>query len=312
MQLLYLGPAEMLPTLQASLPQDFLVTHGADERTVDGRIENCDIVLDAYMKIHFKASRLERARKLKLFITATTGADHVDSRILGERGIPLLTLRGQTDLLKDITAAAEHSWLLLMACARRLPSAIQEVLAGGWDRNKYPGLMLNGRTLGIIGCGRIGQWMAAYGTAFGMVCLGHDPFVDSWPAHLKEAGLEELLQASDIITVHVPLIPETRLLLGVRQMTLIKRGAILVNTSRGEVIDEAALLAALQKGRLAAAGLDVLVGEPEIGHHPLVEYARENTNLIITPHIGGFSPDALKRVLEFSCHRIAQYFERPA
>lgn len=309
MLLLYLGPESTLENVRANLTEGFEVRLALDDASVDGVIKECDVILDAYMKVHFTIGRIDAARHLKLFVTATTGADHIDASALAKRGIPLLTLQGQRELLRNLTPAAEHSWLLLMACARHLRGATREVLEGEWDRNKYPGIMLRGRTIGIIGCGRIGQWMARYATAFGMRCLGYDPYVAPWPEGIERSSLNELLRSSDFVTIHVPLNDETRGLLGADEFGLIKKGAILVNTSRGEVINESALLEALQKGGIAAAGLDVLFGEPDIAHHPLVEFARKHFNLIITPHIGGFSPDALKYVLEFSCRRIVEYFK---
>jgi D-3-phosphoglycerate dehydrogenase len=309
MLLLYLGPESTLKHVIGNLQKGFEVRLALDEMIVNEIIKDCDVILDAYMKIPFPADRINAACQLKLFVTATTGSDHIDSSSLVKRGIPLLTLHGQKDLLRNITPAAEHSWLLLMACARHLGAAIQGVLGGEWDRNKYPGMMLRGRTLGIIGCGRIGQWMATYAAAFGMRCMGYDPYVAPWPEGIEKSSIEELLKLSDFITVHVPLENKTYGLLGAYEFSLMKQGAILINTSRGDVISETALLLALQEGRLAAVGLDVVSGEPNITDHPLVDYARKHHNLIITPHIGGFSPDALKCILEFSCRRILDFFE---
>jgi D-3-phosphoglycerate dehydrogenase len=119
-----------------------------------------------------------------------------------------------------------------------------------------------------------------------------------------------LLEASDFISIHVPLNDDTRELIGSREFALVKSGAILVNTSRGEVVNEEALLSALVKGQIGAAGLDVLGGEPDVDSHPLVEYAREHDNLVITPHIGGFAPEAFKYVLSFTCTRIVDFFEQ--
>ncbi len=265
-------------------------------------------MLDAYMRVRFPADRLAAAPNLKLFVTATTGADHIDAACLESRGIPLLTLKGQREVLKNITPAAEHSWLLLMACARRLLPAAASVRAGQWDRNQFPGIMLRGKVLGLVGCGRIGQWMARYAAAFGLTCLGYDPFLEEWPETIQKASLEETLAAADFIGVHVPLAEQTRGLLGAAQLAAVKPGAILINTSRGEIVDEDALLQALQEGRLAAAGLDVLAGEPDVADHPLRHYARAHDNLLITPHIGGFSPDALRFVLAFSCGRLRDHF----
>jgi len=309
MKLLYLGPPDTVEHVRANLPNNIEVYLALDEVGADRVLEDCDIIFDAYMRVHFPAARIDKAPKIRLFITATTGADHIDSSALSRRGIPLLTLRDQSEFLRNITPAAEHSWLLLMACARRLRTAIQEVLANNWDRNCCPGVMLQGKVLGIIGCGRIGQWMSRYASAFGLTCLGYDPHVDPWPEGIQNSDLESLLRQSDFITVHVPLTEDTRDLLGSKEFELIKDGAILVNTSRGEVIQESAMLRALLKGQLSAAGLDVLTGEPDVDNNPLVDYARKHANLIITPHIGGFSPEALRAVLSFSCRRIVEFLE---
>ncbi len=296
--------------LSASLPDDFEVEFALDEDSVDRAISGVDVILDAYMRVQFPEERLARATNLALFITAPTGADHVDATHLTQRRIPLLTLRGQHEVLRNITPAAEHSWLLLQACSRRLRPAVQHVLRGEWDRNQFPGVMLRGTTLGLVGCGRIGQWMSRYANGFGMNVLGYDPHLASWPEGIEKSDLDPLLEASDFISIHVPLNDDTRGLIGSREFELVKSGAILVNTSRGEVVNEEALLSALVKGQIGAAGLDVLGGEPDVDSHPLVEYAREHDNLVITPHIGGFAPEAFKYVLSFTCTRIVDFFEQ--
>jgi D-3-phosphoglycerate dehydrogenase len=170
--------------------------------------------------------------------------------------------------------------------------------------------MLRGQTLGLVGCGRIGQWMARYATAFGMQCLGYDPNHQPWPETIQQVDLPDLLRRARFISVHVPLSRETNGLLGPEEFALVGPGAVVVNTSRGEILDERALIAALEDGRVAAAGLDVLRGEPDVQSHPLVEYARTHANVLITPHIGGYSPEALQYVLAFSCRRIAEFFGR--
>jgi phosphoglycerate dehydrogenase-like enzyme len=306
-RVLYLGPQDAAAHVQREL-EGYEVAWAVDDAEVERLLPGCDAVLDAYMRIRFPAERLAAAERLRLFTTATTGADHVDADALERRGIPLLTLRGQREVLRNITPAAEHSWLLLMACARGLRAAVDEASTGGWDRNNHPGIMLRGRTLGLVGCGRIGEWMSRYATAFGMRVIGFDPHLEQFPATIEAAPLDRVLREADFVSVHVPLLPETRLLLGEAEIASMKPGVVVVNTSRGEIIDEAALLRALERGHVHAAGLDVLTGEPETAHHPLVEYARTHPNLVITPHIGGFSPDALAFVLSFTCGRIRDFF----
>jgi len=165
------------------------------------------------------------------------------------------------------------------------------------------------RTLGLIGCGRLGQWMARYGAAFGMRVLGHDPHVAPWPDGIEPVDLGAMFQQSDAVSVHVHLAAETRGLVSAELLAKAKPGLILINTSRGAIVDEAALLAGLQDGRIGAAGLDVLDGEPDIGSHLLIVHAKNNDNLIITPHIGGFSPDAVRRVCRRAAEKIVAHLE---
>ena len=305
----YSGPRDLEPVVREALGDRFVVRWvPPEDDAVAKALRDAAVFLDASMRVRMTAAMVDDAPDLQLVVTATTGADHIDGAALARRHIPLLTLKGQTHVLNGLTPAAEHSWLLLLACARSLPAARAHVIDAGWDRTRFPGVMLRGRALGIIGCGRIGQWMARYGHAFGMVCRGYDPYLTEWPEHLVPTDLRALLAVSDFVTLHVHLSDATRGLLRREHFEAMKPGAVFVNTSRGELIDEAALLDVLRSGRLRGAGLDVLGGEPDIAHHPLRRYASEHANLIITPHIGGYSPDAVTAVLRFSAERVVAHF----
>jgi len=308
--LAYLGPSDHVSAIADVTGNAFDIrcVHPNPGAVAD-ILRSATAFLDASMRVRLTREMIEAAPALRIVAAATTGADHIDSQALHDRGIRLVTLRGHHELLNQLTPAAEHSWLLLMACARRLPAARQAVLGGKWDRNEFPGIMLRGRTLGIVGLGRIGRWMARYAEAFGMKCQATDPYTTDWPAVVARVELDELLETSDFVTVHVHLTNETRGLLDARRIRLMKPGAILVNTSRGDIIDETALVEALRAGRIGGAGLDVLTGEPEVVNHPLRIYALEHDNLLITPHIGGFSPDAVRTVVRFSAEQIVRYLE---
>lgn len=306
-KLIYLGPDSHLNFVINSLP-NFEVIQANSEDKVDEIISTCDVIFDAYMKVPFQKQRLSKASNLKLFITATTGTSHIDTALLAEKNIPILTLKGQEHITRGLTAAAEHSWLLLMAVARQLIPAAQEVINGGWDRNKFPGVMLKGKTIGIIGCGRIGEWMARYAKAFDMDVLGYDPYKKNDSDLFRTVELDELLSNADFVSIHVPLVDDTKLLIGEREIGLLKPNTIFINTSRGEIVNEACLLKALVDGKIKGAGIDVITAEPYIENDPLVLYAKQSSNLIITPHIGGYSPDALDIVLKFSCERIINFF----
>lgn len=311
--IVYCGPSEALGELTATVGQDAnVVSVPPEAERVIGALAGADAYLDASMKVRITRSVLDAARNLRVIAVAATGADHVDAAALGDRGIPLFTLRGQTDVLRELTPAAEHSWLLLMACSRQFAAAREHVLGGGWNRLEFPGIMLKGKTLGVIGCGRIGSWMARYATAFGMRCIGYDPEVARWPDSITRVSLDDLLGQADFVTLHVPLTDATTGLLDRGSFERMKRGTVLVNTSRGAVIDEDALLDALKDGRVAAAGLDVLSGEPDIAASPLWEYARSHPNVLITPHIGGYSPDAVRVVVTHSARRILAHLSKRA
>jgi D-3-phosphoglycerate dehydrogenase len=289
----------------------------ADVRTIEAAPEavaealgTCDAILDASMKVRLTDAMLADAPGLKIISCATTGSDHIDRAELDRRGIPVRTLREDRELLLNLTPAAELSWALVLACARRLPAAVAHVRAGGWTRELFPGTMLNGRRIGIVGCGRIGTWMSRYATAFGMTVSVFDPHLADFPAHVRPMPLPQLVAESDVISVHVPLTEETTGLIDADLLDTVKPGAILVNTSRGAVVDEAALLSALKRGRLGAAGLDVLADEPDIEKSALAGYARSHDNLIITPHCGGFSPDAVKIVCRRAAEKIIEWLKR--
>jgi phosphoglycerate dehydrogenase-like enzyme len=256
-------------------------------------LAEADGLIDAAIRVPVTDEMVSGAPHLKVISCASTGTDHVARGEVERRGIVVRSLFDSPEVIRNLTPAAELSWALVMACARRLPAAVAHVRAGGWDREQFPGMMLNGRQLGLVGCGRIGGWMARYGRAFGMRVVGYDPHRNELPAEITRAPLEQLMGTSDVISVHVPLNAETTGLLTAALFAAIKPGAIFINTSRGAVADEAGLLAGLVSGRIAAAGLDVLNGEPAIAESPLLAYARTHDNLLITPHCGGYSPDAV-------------------
>jgi D-3-phosphoglycerate dehydrogenase len=263
-----------------------------------------DALIDASMKVKITDEMVKEAPHLKIISCATTGSDHIDLTEIESRGIQFRTLKEDRKFLKNLTPAAEHSWSLLMACSRKLPAAFDHVKSGMWDRENFPGIMLKGKKIGIIGCGRIGSWMGRYANAFGMEIFGYDPYVDPLPENFTKSELNELMSNCDFITVHVHLTDETKRLVSRECFEVIKPGCIFINTSRGSVIDQVALLEFLKNGHMLAAGLDVLEGEPDTDHNPLVEYARNHDNLIITPHCGGFSPDAVAMVSVHAARKV--------
>jgi D-3-phosphoglycerate dehydrogenase / 2-oxoglutarate reductase len=305
MKIIYLGADVGFKAMSEELGGHAVAEHAdASAKDVAEVLKDAHGLLDASMKVRITNEMVQKAENLKIISCATTGSDHIDREELEKRSIPVRTLKEDRDLLLNLTPAAELSWALLMACARKLPAAFDHVKTGQWVRELFPGIMLRGKRIGIIGCGRIGGWMGRYAKAFGMEVVGYDPYADPLPQGFVPVRLQDLMQTSDFITVHVHLTEETQGLVSRECLEMLKPGSILINTSRGAVVDESALLQALQTGRLGGAGLDVIEGEPDTDKHPLVEYARTHDNLLITPHCGGFSPDAVALVCAHATKKI--------
>lgn len=239
--------------------------------------------------------------RLKYIVTATTGLDHIDLKAAEARGIKVLSLKGEGGFLRSIPATAELTWGLILSLTRNIPAAFESVKRGEWERDAFKGYDLKGKTLGIIGLGRIGEMVARYGEAFGMRVIYHDP-----NKFACVNSLETILARADIISLHVPLNDDTRGLIEERELAIMKPGSYLINTSRGEVIHEAALLAALNIGHLAGAALDVVCDERGERNLALLAYARAHDNLIITPHIGGCTFDSMEATEVFMAKKLAK------
>ncbi|MBN2386555.1 MAG: hypothetical protein JXB85_06005 [Anaerolineales bacterium] len=253
---------------------------------------------------------LGRATRLRVLVSATTGLDHIDVAAAEALGVTILSLRGETEFLRNIPATAEHTWGLLLALVRNLPAAHASVLAGEWQRDRFRGHDLAGQTLGLLGLGRIGEKVARYGLAFGMRVTAFDPYRTGWPEGVERLSRQsELLQQSRILSIHVPLNAETEGLVGAAELALLPPGAWLINTARGQVLDEQALLAALEGRHLAGAALDVLSDERggALAESALVRYACEHANLILTPHIGGATGESMAATEVFMAHKLSAF-----
>jgi D-3-phosphoglycerate dehydrogenase len=237
---------------------------------------------------------LDQAKRLRVIATPSTGTDHIDLSYAESKGIQVQSLKTDYDLLKDIPATAELAFTLMLACLRKLPFAFDAVKRGDWTRSEFRGRQAFERVVGIIGYGRLGEIFSRRAQAFGMRVLACDPCKTVRDPWVTQLGMEELLTRSEIITLHVHLNDKTRNMIGEREFGLMREGVVLVNTSRGGLIDEKAFLRALNSGKISCAGIDVLANEldRDIANEPLVRHAKEHENLIITPHIGGCTYDS--------------------
>jgi len=246
------------------------------------------------------AALLSHAPHLLIVARAGVGVDNIDVPAATRRGIAVINAPGANTI-----SAAEHTLALLLALARRVPWAAEAMRRGEWDRKRFEGTELRGKTLGLVGLGRIGGYVASLARAFGMVVLAHDPYLAPERAaelHVKVVGLEDLLRASDVVSLHLALTPQTQRLINSDRLQVMKPGAVLVNTARGELVDEMALVAAIENGRLAGAALDVFATEPLAADSPL----RRLERVILTPHLAASTAEAQERVSTETCSAVRE------
>ncbi len=243
------------------------------------------------------ASLLEAATRLKVIGRAGVGVDNIDLAAAKSRGVTVVNAPVSTTL-----AVAELTFSLLLALAREIPRADASMKQGQWLKKELEGAELYGKTLGILGMGHIGSEVARRARAFGMNVLGYDPLLtpDEIRGRVAEpVDRDELLARSDFVSLHLPLLPETRGMFNAEQFARMKDGARVVCAARGGIIDEAALLAAIEAGKIAGAALDVFASEPP-GATDLVKHPR----VIATPHVGAQTAEAQSRAAEDIAHEV--------
>lgn len=273
----------------AELEPRFLVRQADDERgALQANLSDVD-VLWVRLRNMIDKPILDAAPKLKIVATNTTGLNHIDLDEAARREIEIVSLKGEFNFLADIRATAEHTIGLALALIRKLPAAHQHVCNGGWDRYGFKGHELYQRTAGIIGYGRLGRIVARYFKAFGMRVLVSDPDQTEIETGMEQVDLSDLLSQSDIVSLHVDYSSDNHAMIDASVFGQVKQSAVLINTSRGELINEIELLSALRSGKLAGAALDVLDSEHDVNstRSAIVQYAGTHDNLILTPHIGG-------------------------
>lgn len=293
---------------------DILITEELAPGVADGLVARYDVVYDGGLwrdcnglkraiaeartvlvrnQTQLTAEVLGAAKKLRAIGRLGVGLDNIDMDTARGRGIVVVAAMNA-----NATSVAELTMGLILALARKIPQADRSTKEGGWDRKGGMGIELDGRSLGICGFGRIGRLVAQRARAFGMRLMVFDPYAD--PAGLIEPRVirceskEELFANGDFVTLHLPLSAGTQGFAGETELALMKEGSFLINTSRGGVVDEAALLRALRSGRLAGAALDVRDVEP-----PSVRIGLEDfSNVILTPHLGAATVEAQRRTFE--------------
>jgi len=262
----------------------------------------CVIVGDYTNNLHMDADVIAAARQCIFIQQPTTGYQHIDVDAAARHGVCVANIAGA-----NTVAVAEHSLMLALACLKKLAKAHEKTRSGAWAQDEmslYGVYELYGKTVGILGMGRIGKEVARRAGVFGCNLLYHD-VVRLPPEEEREFGiaykaLDEMLPLADVLTIHIPSAPENDGLLDAARLGCMKRSAIIINASRGAIIDEAALAAALREGRLGGAGLDVFCTEPISPECPLLDAP----NVILTPHIAGATNESRARIIDLTIDNV--------
>lgn len=244
----------------------------------------------------------EKANKLKFILTPTTGLNHIDVNTAEKRGIRLISLKGESAFLAGIPSTAEHTWALMLALLRKIPAAHHHVMEGNWERDYFKAHNLYHYKLGILGFGRVGKQIAEYAEVFKMpfVFYDTDPNLKNHPNAVED--LEKFLAAVDVLSIHIPLNQENEKFLNATNLKYLKPASYIINTSRGEVIDEAVLADMLIEKKISGLATDVLGSELSSKarqNNPLIKAAQHLYNVIITPHIAGATYESMWRTEEF-------------
>ncbi|MBK6006880.1 3-phosphoglycerate dehydrogenase [Ramlibacter ginsenosidimutans] len=226
---------------------------------------------------------MDAAPSLRVISKHGSGTDTIDKDAAKARGIEVRAAVGA-----NAAAVAEQALALLLACAKSIVHLNERMHAGHWDKATHKSVELHGRTMGLVGLGAIGLRFARMCDAMGMKVIGFDPFAQNVPGFIRVVDLATIWRESDAISLHCPLTPENRNMINAQTLASCKRGVILVNTARGGLIDEAALLQAVRSGQVASAGLDSFAVEPMPAPHPI----HGEPNIVLSPHIGGVTGDA--------------------
>ena len=280
-------------------------------------------ILSTFVNSKLGADVLAQFPQLKLIATRSTGYDHIDLDWCSANGVAVANVPDYGD-----STVAEHAFALLLAVARNLVEAVERTRRGNFSQAGLRGFELHAKTLGVIGTGRIGRRMIEIARGFGMSMIAYDLYPNNEAATrlgFRYAGLDDVLAAADVLTLHVPAIPQTAALIADREFALMKKGAVLINTARGNIVDVPALVRALVSGKLQAAGLDVLPQEPLIkeeaemfrigasedeydlralvANHVLLRFP----NVIVTPHNAYNTESAVTRIIETTVQNIESF-----
>lgn len=257
---------------------------------------------------------ISKAKKLLGIVSATTGLNHIDTSETVSKGIAILSLKDETEFLRTIRATAELTIGLIISLIRGIPWSFYSIRTGEWDRDSFRGRELYCNTIGLIGYGRLGSIVAEMICSFEASVIAYDPAVrpESYPDSVTGYSTpEEVFSKADIVSLHASFSERSRSFVDRRLLSLMKPTSFLINTARGELLNESDLLEILTRGGIAGAALDVLADEThlDLNINPLIKYAIKHSNLLITPHIGGCTVDSMERTEMFMARKLVDFHQ---
>lgn len=274
--------------------------------------KNYDIILTRFTR-YIGKNILSKDTKVRYILTPTTNPeDYIDITQAKKRNIKIFSLIGENKFLNKISATAEHTWLLILALSRNLISASHSVSSLNWSPIKYKGIELQNKTIGIVGFGRLGKKVANYAKSFGMNVIFFDKKINSSKKYKKINSLSSLILKSDIVSIHATLNKETYHMFNNKTLSKFKKNTLLINTSRGEIIDSRSLVSFLKKKKIKGAALDLIENEVLLEkrkNNPLIKYSKKNKNIIITPHLGGYTEESVKKTDLFILKKFTEYIK---
>ncbi|WP_169301437.1 NAD(P)-dependent oxidoreductase [Pontimicrobium aquaticum] len=270
---------------------------------IHNALKNCDVF---WFRLNHKLTRdILKDVNCKYILCAVTGLDHIDIEACNDFGIAVVSLKNESEFLKEVRATAEHTFGLMLALIRRTKLSFNHVESGLWNRNLFQGTELYKKKIGILGLGRLGAIVAKYADAFGMEVY----FYDIKPKQTNSNFIfcnsaEELCSKVDILSIHLPYNKSTHFMINKKLLDNVSKPIYLVNTSRGGLVNEEDLLEKLASNKIAGYATDVVFGEPDIANNVLVNYASKNENVIITPHIGGYTFESIEKTELFIAKKL--------
>ena len=260
-------------------------------------------------KIFIGNKLLDLARNLKVICTASTGTNHIDINCAEMKGIKVLSLTEEREIINKISSTAEHAFALTLASLRNIIISYNDVLKGRWDYEKFIGRQMDGLTIGVIGFGRLGNLYSNYCKALGSKVLAYDPYMKISQNGVKQVeNFSELITNSDVISFHVHVTKETKNMVNNDWFTIMKPNVLLINTSRGEIINEENLISFLEKNRKARIATDVISDEiRNRKNNLLLNYAKSSQQVVITPHIGGMTKEAQEIAYNHAADLLREY-----